>query len=125
MDEETRICPNCGRQVTGRADKRFCCSECKTMFHNRKYRLERKEIYRIDRILKKNRSIIDRLYINGERDIPFHRLYHLGFDFKYLTSFIADSCSTEACVFGCYDYTCAMSSDGRISIERAEPATPR
>ena len=125
MDEETRICPNCGRQVTGRADKRFCCSECKTMFHNRKYRLERKEIYRIDRILKKNRSIIDRLYINGERDIPFHRLYHLGFDFKYLTSFIADSCSTEACVFGCYDYTCAMSSDGRISIERAEPTTPR
>ena len=120
-----RICPNCGRHVTGRADKRFCCSECKTMFHNRKYRLERKEIYRIDRILKKNRSIIDRLYINGERDIPFHRLYHMGFDFKYLTSFIADSCSTEACVFGCYDYTCAMSSDGRISIERAEPATPR
>ena len=108
MDEETRICPNCGRHVTGRADKRFCCSECKTMFHNRKYRLERKEIYR-----------------NGERNIPFHRLYHLGFDFKYLTSFIADSCSTEACVFGCYDYTCAMSSDGRISIERAEPATPR
>lgn len=125
MDEETRICPNCGRQVTGRADKKFCCSECKTMFHNRKYRLERKEIYRIDRILKKNRSIIDRLYINGERNIPFHRLYHLGFDFKYLTSFIADSCSTEACVFGCYDYTCAMSSDGRISIERAEPTTPR
>ena len=125
MDEETRICPNCGRHVTGRADKRFCCSECKTMFHNRKYRLERKEIYRIDRILKKNRSIIDRLYINGERNIPFHRLYHLGFDFKYLTSFIADSCSTEACVFGCYDYTCAMSSDGRISIERAEPVTPR
>ena len=125
MDEETRICPNCGRQVTGRADKRFCCSECKTMFHNRKYRLERKEIYRIDRILKKNRSIIDRLYINGERNIPFHRLYHLGFDFKYLTSFIADSCSTEACVFGCYDYICTMSSDGRISIERAEPTTPR
>lgn len=125
MEEEMRICPNCGRQVTGRADKRFCCSECRTMFHNKKYRQERKEIHRIDRILKKNRSIIDRLYTNGERNIPLHRLYHMGFDFKYLTSFISDSDAGGTCVFGCYDYTCALSSDGRIDIDRPEPATPR
>ena len=95
-----RICPNCGRQVTGRADKRFCCSECRTMFHNK-------------------------IYTNGERNIPLHRLYHMGFDFKYLTSFISDSGAGGTCVFECYDYTCALSSDGRIDIDRPEPATPR
>lgn len=49
----------------------------------------------------------------------------MGFDFKYLTSFISDSDAGGTCVFGCYDYTCALSSDGRIDIDRPEPATPR
>lgn len=124
MDEVRRVCPNCGGSVTGRTDKRFCCDECRTMFHNRLYRNKRKEIDRIDRILKKNRSIIERLYNSGERKVTVRRLYRMGFNFRYITSLVEDPDSTGKYLVGCYDYSCSLTSDGRVSIMHGTPILP-
>lgn len=114
------MCPNCSRPVTGRSDKRFCCSECRTMFNNRRYRRKHREIERIDRILKKNRSIIDRLYNEGCRTTSVHLLHRMGFEFRYMTSFAEDTGGTGQCVLGYYDYSCTLSRDGNVVIGHTE-----
>ena len=37
-ERKQRCCPVCGSNVVGRSDKVFCSDDCRTFFHNRKYR---------------------------------------------------------------------------------------
>ncbi len=118
MEEEKRYCPNCNGLITGRSDKRFCSDACRTMYNNRLYRERREELIRIDRILKKNHSIIDRLYSSGKRKISFVALFGLGFNFDYITSMRENPSSGGSFIMGCYDYTFIIGNDGTVVIGR-------
>ena len=118
MEEEIRLCPNCRRPVTGRADKRFCSDACRTMYNNRIYRRRYTELTRIDRILKKNHSIIERIYENGKRQTTFTELFGMGFNFNYLTSLRENPDTAGSFIAGCYDYTYVIADDGSILIDR-------
>ena len=37
MDEK-RVCPVCGSAIIGRKDKVYCCNDCRSFYHNLKYR---------------------------------------------------------------------------------------
>lgn len=121
MKEETRLCPNCRKPVSGRIDKKFCSDECRTMFNNRIYRENNAELMRINRILRKNRLIMDRLYSEGTRKTTLHRLLRLGFDFDYMTSMRRDRGRKSVYIIGCYEYTYIIASDGSIVIGRTGP----
>ena len=117
MEEEKRCCPNCNRPFTGRSDKKFCSDSCRTMFNNRikrACRTQHGELSRIDRILKKNHAIIERLYSRGERETTFTELFGMGFNFEYQTSMRENPDTGSSYIIGCYDYTYVISRDGRV-----------
>lgn len=118
MEEENRYCPNCNGLISGRSDKRFCSDSCRTMYNNRIYRERREEVARIDRILKKNHAIIEKLYAMGERRISFVALFGMGFNFDYMTSLRENPDTGSSFIIGCYDYSYIIGNDGTVVIDR-------
>ncbi|HIZ85414.1 MAG TPA: hypothetical protein IAC04_02875 [Candidatus Coprenecus stercoravium] len=117
MKEECkRECLYCGGSITGRIDKKFCCNDCKSMYHNQIYRNKQKEVRQIDRILKKNHAIIDSLYSSGKRTTSLTQLHDMGFNFKYITSLTADD--TGIYRAGCYDYSYTLKGNDEILIDK-------
>jgi len=116
MEEEKRYCLNCHRPVTGRSDKKFCSDSCRTTYNNRLYSRQRNALNRIDRILKKNHAIIDRLYSRGEREIEFTELFGMGFNFYYITSLRENPDTGNSFILGCYDYSYIIDRNGKVII---------
>ncbi len=86
MEEKARKCKECGKNIYGRVDKKFCNDTCRATFSNRKYRSENREILTINRILKRNYSILKALSSKGITKCTTRELYLKGFDFGYFTS---------------------------------------
>ncbi len=116
VGREQRVCRNCHHTVTGRSDKIFCSDACRTEFNNRRSRYKLKSVHKIDRILKKNRSIIDELYSEGHTNIALSVLYSLGFNFQYITSLKASKNPEEPCFIGCFDYDYCILEDGTVNL---------
>lgn len=81
-----KTCPECGDSFHGRADKRFCCVECRNSFNNTRNRDANNFMRNINNILRKNRRIIARLNPNGKAHIHRDKLLELGFKFSYFTN---------------------------------------
>jgi hypothetical protein len=76
------ICPTCWKEFFGRANKRFCCTDCKTSFNNTKASNLRKELPD-NKLLQKNYLILKELYPESMSAVPIEitKLYMKGFDF--------------------------------------------
>ncbi len=81
-----RECPECGMEFFGRRDKKYCSDQCRNTFNNRKTRVETNLIRNINRILRNNRKILNKLNPNGKTKISRLRLLEEGFNFKYYTN---------------------------------------
>lgn len=118
-EAEEKFCPCCKKKIVGRSDKKFCSDECRILYNNRKYRGENRGMTKIDRILKKNRSILNALYSKGITETTTLKLFGLGFDFDFMTS-IRRKGDNDSFGFGCYEYTYNISRKGIIELEREE-----
>ncbi len=116
MEEEKRYCLNCKRAIAGRLDKKFCSDSCRTMYNNRLYRERKGSLERIDRILKKNHAIMEKLYSRGEREIDFSELFGMGFNFDYITSLRENPDTGSSFIIGCYDYSYVIDRNGKVTI---------
>ncbi len=87
--KEFRKCQECGADLHGRVDQKFCGSMCRTAANNRKHYEEVKNkpecIVIIQKTLLNNYRILTELRKRGEQ---FSKMYlqDLGFSFRYLTS---------------------------------------
>ncbi len=81
-----RNCPECGMEFFGRKDKKFCSDQCRNSFNNRKTSDSNNFIRNINRILRKNRSILFDLNPNGKTKITRSKLMEEGFNFRYYTN---------------------------------------
>ncbi|MDA8693328.1 type I-A CRISPR-associated protein Cas5a [Saprospiraceae bacterium] len=79
-------CLTCQTKITGRADKKFCDSECRTAFHNKQNSFQNNFIKNVNNILKKNRRILMQLNPNGKSKTTKEELLDLGFKFSYFTN---------------------------------------
>ena len=84
MDHLT--CQTCGKTLTGRVDKRFCDSQCRASFHNKNKRKNERIIAAVNRQIRKNRSILQKLCPDGKATVRKERLLDLGFSFQYFSS---------------------------------------
>uniref|UniRef100_UPI0032170905 hypothetical protein n=1 Tax=uncultured Draconibacterium sp. TaxID=1573823 RepID=UPI0032170905 len=83
---ETRTCLECGEPLKGRADQKFCNDLCRNSFNNKKLSGSTNFMRKINRILKKNHSILEELNPE-EKTITFKTtLEKRGFDFSYYTN---------------------------------------
>lgn len=95
-------CQNCDAKISGRIDKKFCSNECRNEFNNKRYRAENQAMIAINKILKKNRSILKRLNPDGKIIISEELLLKSGFDLEYFTSIYVTKDGREYRY--CYDY---------------------
>lgn len=85
MENTPKHCEECGRELLGRADKRFCSDSCRSAFNNKAASSSSQLIRNINRRLKVNRSILERLNPKGKVKVHRDKLVKAGFDFEYHT----------------------------------------
>ena len=97
-------CQACGSVMRGRVDKKFCDDYCRNKFNNLR-RLETNSLIRkVNRILQRNRSILESAIPNGEKMRRTTRLNlaDKGFRFNHYTH--AHRNKKGQVYHYCYDY---------------------
>jgi len=81
-----RTCLSCGRELTGRPDKKFCDPYCKSSYHYRKAIEEEPRFYnRVDNQLKRNRKILKYYNKAGKATVRAKTVLDGGFDPNFFT----------------------------------------
>ena len=79
------VCLECGTQLKGRLDKKFCDDQCRYLFNNKKKRQHEMGIINVNRILRKNRTILKSLNPIGKTTIRRTLLENTDFNFYFFT----------------------------------------
>ncbi|MFO8021397.1 MAG: hypothetical protein R6U65_02935 [Perlabentimonas sp.] len=81
-----RTCPECGDEIIGRADKKFCSDQCRNTYNNKLNSDESNTVRNINNILRKNRRILKELNKeSGKTIVAKELLLTKGFNFTYHT----------------------------------------
>lgn len=82
-----KVCMNCQQILKkGRSDMKFCSTQCRSEFNNRKNKENDLELLRINSILRKNRAILKNINPVGMTVIRREVLLQSGFNFEYYTN---------------------------------------
>jgi hypothetical protein len=82
----TKKCPECGAEIVGRADKKFCDVHCKAAFHHKHSKQNATSFYQqIGKYLKNNRKILLQFNREGTTTIRAAKLETLGFNPHFFT----------------------------------------
>jgi len=86
-NNSSSVCLNCGKQIRGRSDKKFCDDSCRNNYNNRIKGSSNNLVRNINHALNKNRRIMESLLPGAEETSKANKekLLRLGFQFKYLT----------------------------------------
>jgi len=58
---EQKVCLHCNKELIGRADKKFCDKQCRNDYNNTQNVTTNNYIRKVNRIIKKNRNILEEL----------------------------------------------------------------
>jgi hypothetical protein len=82
----TLQCQFCQREMHGRKDKKFCSDICRVEFHNALNRDSSKFMANINKILRKNRRILEAFHKENITKVTKAQLLDEGFKFSYFTN---------------------------------------
>jgi len=117
MDNEDLInCKKCGKPIQGRLDKRFCDAYCRNSFNNQVKRKYEQSISEVNRMLRKNRTILKTLSPVGKSTVRKEVLEALGYNFGVFSSMFR--ASKNNIYYLCYEYGFRPIIDSR-GIEKA------
>ena len=114
----SNLCLNCREPIRkGRADKKFCDTNCKDEYNNAAKIAEGKEINKINTILKKNRRVLQKLFdaANPDKNIKRELLVRAGFEFGFLTHIVVTKVRSNEIIF-CFDYGYREIEPGKYQI---------
>lgn len=80
-----KTCQECGTEIKGRADKKFCDDSCRNTFNNRETKDITNQMRNVNRALSKNRKILAEQNPKGKKVMAKNKLVNLGFSFNYFT----------------------------------------
>jgi len=83
---ETRQCLECGEQIKGRVDKKFCTNYCRNSYNNKVNKESKNLIRNTNNRLRKNYKILSELNTTGKTKVTRTKLFDKGFDFNFFTS---------------------------------------
>lgn len=78
-------CLECGTEIKGRADKKFCSDLCRNAFNNQLNRDSVNNIRNINNRLRKNWRILSELCLEDKAKVSKEKLLNEGFELKYFT----------------------------------------
>jgi hypothetical protein len=111
---DAKACAECGEPIIGRSDKKFCSAQCRTSFHNRLNSDTVNYMRKVNRILRKNRSILCAMNPNGKTKIAKKRLVSKGFDFHFFTNVYKTK--TGRVYYFCYEQGYLSLDDGYFAL---------
>jgi predicted nucleic acid-binding Zn ribbon protein len=84
---DTKKCLECGTEIKGRADKKFCSDHCRNAFNNKLNKDSKNLMRTINNRLRKNYRILASFELNeGKTRTTKNRLLDKDFDFDYFTN---------------------------------------
>jgi len=116
--EPERECLQCGKELSGRRDQKYCNDTCRNLAGRLRLRRERWNepdfIVKIQSILKRNYRIIENeLLFEKPRKVSRSLLLDKGFDFRFHTSIIQ---TNSGIYYFCYRYGWRALEDGRVLL---------
>jgi predicted nucleic acid-binding Zn ribbon protein len=78
-------CLQCGVEIKGRADKKFCDDSCRNSYNNKVTQNITNLMRNVNRTLSKNRRVLAELNPNGKMRVSREKLLAKGFSFGYFT----------------------------------------
>lgn len=80
-------CLECGTEIKGRADKKFCSDYCRNAYNNNINKDSKNLVRNVNNRLRKNYRILDSFELkDGKTRSTKTRLMDKGFDFEYITN---------------------------------------
>lgn len=113
------ICLNCGKDLFGRADKKYCNDTCRNQANSAKRKKLKKEeprhVYQISRDILRNRNMIAkmRVYEYEPRVVTRSELMDQGFNFEYYTNILE---TKKGRYHYCYEYGWLEMENGKILL---------
>ena len=111
-----KYCQDCGTILRGRTDKKFCDDHCRGHFNNAANRDRDINFKQINRILKKNTGILEKLVQQGIKITTFNLLSATGFNFGFFTHQLAEQ-NGEICIC-CYNYGYKKINEVELTIKQ-------
>jgi len=111
-------CLECGDAFTsayGRADKKFCCPQCRSNYHYRAVREARVMRLRITTRLERNHEILSDLLARGITSITRLEAKQLGLDLDFMTSCVVSKTKVEC---SCFDITYRITASRITNISK-------
>ena len=121
MVEEAKTCLQCGKQLRGRSDKKFCDDYCRNNYNNQLKAHVNNYVRNINNILAKNRRILEECLAEAEETgkTTRQKLLQSGFQFKYITHTYTNKKGNT--YFFCYDYGyLPLDNDWFLVVRRRE-----
>ena len=101
-NQEKNECLECGKPLIGRSDKRFCDDSCRNANYNKSNRSTSNCMRKVNRILSKNRLILEGLNPNETTKVSRKKLTTEGFNFDFYTNIYQTK--NGKTYFFCYDH---------------------
>ena len=101
-NQEKNECLECGKPLIGRSDKRFCDDSCRNANYNKSNRSTSNYMRKVNRILSKNRLILEGLNPNETTKVSRKKLTTEGYNFDFYTNIYQTK--NGKTYFFCYDH---------------------
>ena len=112
-----KLCPECGDQIIGRADKKFCCDASRNTHNNALNKDSKNLVRNINNRLRKNYRILESLNPDGKTKTTKEKLLRLGFNFEFFTNIYTTK--TGSVYFYLYDQGyLALENDFYLIVKR-------
>ena len=111
---EINYCIECGKQIIGRTDKKFCSLTCKNRHNNKKIREIKEKRIKIINKISRNYEILETLLDERRSNFSLEELSKLGFDHNYITG--VRHMGYRSQIYLCFDiaYSCSGSKISKI-----------
>ena len=116
QETNEQCCLECGKELYGRRDKKFCSLNCKNTFHNRIEQQSKKIRNSTVRVLEENYKILDDLLKDGIRSICIEELEDAGYRSAAITGFLTSGRGHYE--MSCFDIRFSQSSSRIFNIRR-------
>lgn len=116
LDRKVSHCLECGDRITyGRADKKFCCEDCRIRYNNYQSRVSKAYRRKIQKMLSSNYAILDALIKDGRTSLDIVELVSKGFVIGIMTSYHKVCRHDE---YACFDIKYKMSASRIYGITK-------
>jgi hypothetical protein len=114
-------CRSCGKELQGRADKKFCDDYCRNNYNNQQKAVVNNYIRNINNALRKNRNILEEL-LGEEETTRVHsdKLVGMGYQLKYHTQTFKSQKGNSYSY--CYEYGYMEMDNGWLLIVKSKEA---